>query len=135
MSDHVQGKAVEGVINDILAECCWGTVCDASQCTDFTINGRIWRPSPPFIVTPTPPSAQSISFMKWVKSELPYPENGITDQRIKAQRRSFTLRFIEMFKNADVNPYLDTHETMTRTLQNTALLVPSFLNFIHDLVT
>ena len=125
---------------DILAECSWGTVCDATQCRDFTfnpsfvINGRIWRPSPPFTVTPTRPTPQSMSFMQWVKSELPYPSKGGTDQRIKAQRRTFTLHFMELFRDAASNPYLDTHDAMTYKLQNAGLLVPSFLNLVHDLV-
>lgn len=95
MSDVVQNKPLNGVINDVLAECSWGTVCDAKDIpTDypldrsFTINDTVWRPSRPYSITPIRPNDDSISFMEWIKKTFPYPPNGKTDQIIKGMDSS-----------------------------------------------
>merc|ERR1719242_2069419 len=83
MSDAVQNKALKGVINDVLAECSWGTVCKANQCPadyhfdpSFIINDSVWMPSSPYSITPIRPNEGLVSFIEWIKSMHPYPENG-----------------------------------------------------------
>lgn len=153
MADAVQGKSVKGVVNDTIAECSWGTVHDVNSNDipsnynynkSFIINNTIWKPLQPYTITPYKPNdndSNIVSFMSWVKSSYPYPD-GKTDPILKAKRRSYTTKFVELF-NDSVNEisenYINTYNTMLNKMENgdggkPVFIIPAFWNCIHDLI-
>eukprot|EP01083_Nonionella_stella_P093729 262766_1 len=149
MADTVQGKKLNGVINDTISECSWGKVYNIPDCPadydynkSFIINNTIWKPYEPYQLTPIQPNDDVISFMAWVKQQLPYPK-GITDQVIKNKRRTYTLRFIELFDNkinAISKPYIEQYNQVLHKMETGGdngqpiFIVPAFWNCIHHLV-
>eukprot|EP01084_Bolivina_argentea_P078983 143333_1 len=148
MSDAVQGKGLKGVINDGISECSWGQVYNINNCPSnyiynksFIINNQIWKPISPYTITPIQPNNNLISFMSWIKQQHPYPNNK-TDQIIKHKRRSYTLRFIELFNN-QINEisetYINTYNQMLTKMETgnngkPIYIIPAFWNCIHDLI-